>query len=489
MNGFPNTQPTPAQTTAPPQGTAMDDQTHTQATSAQTVAAASGMATDHGHTQATPSQIAATASGMVMDDGHTHAALGQMTATASGRVTSGGNMQIALGRTTVTASGRALDDGPTQATLGRMTATTFGGATDDHHHMQAALALARRGLGSTWPNPSVGCVLVRNGCVVGRGTTASGGRPHAEAVALAMAGPAARGATAYVTLEPCSHHGQTPPCADALIAAGIACVVIAGSDPDPRVNGAGIARLRAAGIEVITGLLAAEADAQQAGFLSRIRNGRPMVTLKLATTLDGRIATRTGASQWITGPDARRAAHALRGRHDAVMVGIGTVLADDPDLTCRIPGFRRTPLVRIVLDSTLRTPPTAHLVTTAADTPTWIIHGSNAPTSHQAPLLQPGVRLIPTNKPRVDLPAALQALGAAGLTRVLAEGGAGVAAALMAAGLVDRIAWFHAPALIGGDGLPAVQSLGVAALDEIPRFTRIAAHTLGDDMLTELQAA
>ena len=270
-------------------------------------------------------------------------------------------------------------EGPdTQAALGQTTVAGSGRATVDRHHMQAALALGRRGLGSTWPNPSVGCVLVRDGRVVGRGTTAPGGRPHAEAVALAMAGPAARGATAYVTLEPCSHHGQTPPCADALVAAGVARVVIAGNDPDPRVDGAGIARLRAAGVEVLTGLLTPEADAQQAGFLDRIRSGRPMVTLKLATTLDGRIATRTGASQWITGPDARRAAHALRGRHDAVMVGIGTVLADDPDLTCRIPGFRRTPIVRIVLDSTLRTPPTARLVTTAADQPTWIIHGSDA---------------------------------------------------------------------------------------------------------------
>jgi len=490
----------------------MGDHTNTQATPAQTTATASSMATDHGHTQAALGQIAATASGTAMDDGHTQATPAQTTATASSMATDHGHTQAAPGQTTAIASGKATDDShPIPAAVGQMTATTPGKATDDshfmqathaqttattsgtaidgHHHMQAALALARRGLGATWPNPSVGCILVRNGRVVGRGTTAPGGRPHAETIALAMAGPAAQGATAYVTLEPCSHHGQTPPCADALIAAGITRVVIAAPDPDPRVNGAGLARLRAAGIEVITGLLAVEADSQQAGFLSRIRNGRPMVTLKLATTLDGRIATSTGASQWITGPDARRAAHALRGRHDAVMVGIGTVLADDPDLTCRIPGFRRTPLIRIILDSTLRTPPTARLITTAAETPTWIIHGSNASTSRQVPLQQSGVRLIPTHTPRVDLPAALQALGAAGLTRVLAEGGAGVAAALAAAGLVDRIAWFHAPTLIGGDGLPAVQPFGTATLDGMPRFTRTSARTLGDDMLTELQAA
>ena len=360
---------------------------------------------------------------------------------------------------------------------------------DDEQHMRAALALARRGLGAAWPNPAVGCVLVRDDLVVGRGTTAPGGRPHAETMALAMAGEAARGATAYVTLEPCSHHGKTPPCADALIAAGVSRVVVAGGDPDPRVNGAGIARLFAAGLQVRTGVLAGEADAQQAGFLLRVREGRPMVTLKLAATLDGRIATRTGESQWITGPDARRAAHALRGRHDAVMAGIGTVLADDPDLTCRIPGFRRTPQVRVVLDSTLRTPVTARLVATVSNSPTWIIHGADADTRRKQALAKAGVRLFATDAPKVDLPAALRLLGDAGLTRVLAEGGAGVAASLLSAGLVDRIAWFHAPAVIGGDGLPAVQPFGVSALDRMPRFTRTGSRTVGDDMLTELQAA
>lgn len=355
--------------------------------------------------------------------------------------------------------------------------------------MRAALALARRGLGATWPNPAVGCVLVRDGRVVGRGTTAPGGRPHAETVALAMAGEAARGATAYVTLEPCSHHGHTPPCADALIAAGVSRVVVAGGDPDPRVDGAGIARLRAAGVRVQTGVLAGEADSQQAGFLLRVREGRPMVTLKLATTLDGRIATRTGESQWITGTPARRAAHALRGRHDAVMAGVGTVLADDPDLTCRIPGFRKTPQVRVVLDSTLRTPLTARLVATTADAPTWIIHGSGAESGRRQALEQAGVRLFATAAPKVDLPTALRLLGGAGLTRVLAEGGAGVAASLLAAGLVDRVAWFHAPAVIGGDGLAAVQPFGVSGLDGMPRFSRTGSRVLGDDMLTELQAA
>ena len=360
---------------------------------------------------------------------------------------------------------------------------------DDEQHMRAALALARRGLGSTWPNPAVGCVLVRDGRVVGRGTTAPGGRPHAEAAALSMAGDAARGATAYVTLEPCSHHGQTPPCADALVAAGVVRVVVAGDDPDPRVNGNGLARLRAAGVDVTAGLLAAEANEQQAGFLSRIRTGRPMVTLKLATTLDGRIATGAGESRWITGPAARRAGHALRGRHDAVLVGIGTVLADDPDLTCRIPGFRKTPIVRIVVDSTLRLPLPARMVATAREVPTWVVHGDASDAGRRAVLTEAGVRLFATEGPRVDLAAALHLLGGAGLTRVMVEGGAEIAAALLRAGLVDRVAWFHAPAIMGGDGLAAVQPFGVAGLDGMPRFVRTAERTMGDDMLTELRRA
>src|SRR5690348_487456 len=222
---------------------------------------------------------------------------------------------------------------------------------DDIAHMRAALALARRGIGNTWPNPSVGCVVVNAGRVVGRGVTAPGGRPHAEPAALEAAGDAARGATAYVTLEPCCHWGRTPPCTDALVAAGVARVVIATRDPDPRVDGAGVARLRAAGLDVAEGVLQAEADELAAGFRLRVRDGRPLVTLKLASTLDGRIATRGGESRWITGEAARKAAHALRGRNDAVMVGVGTVLADDPELTCRIPGYRPNPVVRVVADS------------------------------------------------------------------------------------------------------------------------------------------
>ncbi len=362
---------------------------------------------------------------------------------------------------------------------------------DDEAHMRAALALARRGLGSTWPNPSVGCVLVRDGRVVGRGVTAPGGRPHAETLALAMAGPLACGATAYVTLEPCSHHGRSPPCADALIAAGVALVVVAAIDPDPRVHGAGVARLRAAGIPVATGLLEAEAETLQAGFLTRVRQGRPMVTLKLATTLDGRIATRTGESRWITGREARRMAHAMRGQHDAVMVGIGTVLADDPDLTCRIVGYRRTPDLRIVADSRLRLDPACRLISTASDTPTWLLHAPDAGPERRSALEDAGVRLIEVaaGDGGIDPAAMLQALGQAGLTRLLVEGGARLAGSLLRAGLVDRLAWFHAPGVMGGEGWPAAQGFGAGPLNAMPRFERTHTRALGADMLTEFRRA
>jgi diaminohydroxyphosphoribosylaminopyrimidine deaminase/5-amino-6-(5-phosphoribosylamino)uracil reductase len=302
-----------------------------------------------------------------------------------------------------------------------------------------------------------------------------------------MAGPAARGATAYVSLEPCSHRGQTPPCADALIEAGIARVVIAATDPDPRVNGTGIARLRAAGVETVDGVLADEAAPILAGFFSRIQRGRPLLTLKLAATLDGRIATGSGESQWITGTPARRAAHALRGQHDAVLVGVGTILADDPDLTCRIPGYTPRPCVRLVADSHLRTPLMARVVATAADVPTWILHRNGADRSRVAALTEAGVRCleIPHNDMGINPTAALAALGQAGLTSVLAEGGARLAAALLRADLVDRLAWFTAPSILGGDGWPAVQAIGLSHLADMQKFRRVAHRPVGPDLLAE----
>jgi len=354
--------------------------------------------------------------------------------------------------------------------------------------MRAALALARRGLGSAWPNPAVGCVLVRDGVVVGRGWTQPGGRPHGESEALARAGSAARGATAYVSLEPCCHWGKTPPCTDALIAAGVARVVVPVEDPDPRVSGRGIARLRAAGIEVVIGLLAEEAAALNEGFFRRIGAGRPMVTLKLASTLDGRIATQTGESRWITGEDARRRAHLLRARHDAVMIGSNTAIADDPELTCRLPGLAERSPVRIVVDGRLRVPLTARLVRDAPERPTWFVtRKDDAPERHRA-FEECGVVLIavPPAGETVDLKAALQELGQRGLTRILVEGGAALAAALLRAGLVDHLAWFHAPRVMGGDGVPAVAPFGLEHLADAPRFTRRHVERVGEDLLETL---
>jgi diaminohydroxyphosphoribosylaminopyrimidine deaminase/5-amino-6-(5-phosphoribosylamino)uracil reductase len=353
--------------------------------------------------------------------------------------------------------------------------------------MRAAVALSRRALGTAWPNPAVACLIVKDGVLVGQGVTAPGGRPHAETQALAMAGAATRGATAYVSLEPCSHFGQTPPCAQALIEAGIARVVVGARDPDPRVDGAGMAMLREAGIEVLEIVGPLDGGGPLQGFLTRVEQDRPAVTLKLAVTLDGRIATHQGDSQWITGTPARKSAHALRGRHDAVMVGVGTVLADDPDLTCRIAGYALRPAPRIVADSHLRTPLTARIVATARETPTWILHRDGADVSRIEALTEAGVECleIAGDDMGIDPASALAALAQRGLTTVLAEGGAQVAAALLRADVVDRLALYQAPSIIGGDGVPAVQAMGVAVLEAMPRFRRVAQTPVGDDLLTE----
>lgn len=352
--------------------------------------------------------------------------------------------------------------------------------------MGAALTLAARGLGRVWPNPAVGCVIVKDGRVVGRGWTQPGGRPHAETEALARAGDTARNATAYVSLEPCSHHGETPPCADALVAAGVARVVIAVEDPHAKVSGKGLARLRDAGIETVVGVREAEAREINAGFLKRLAEGRPLVTWKTATTLDGKIAAASGESQWITGKPARDRGHLMRSRADAIMVGSTTVLRDDPMLTCRLAGLERHSPVRVIADGRLRTPLTSKLVSSAGAVPTWFLTREDADEVRVNALRDTGVevhRLPPGRAGGIDPRAALAFLGEKGVTRVLVEGGATLAASLMAAKFIDRIAWFRAAAAIGDDGIGALGGLGLDGLAAMPRFVRLGSIPVGDDVL------
>jgi len=352
--------------------------------------------------------------------------------------------------------------------------------------MRAALALARRSLGRTWPNPAVGCVIVKDGVIVGRGRTRDGGRPHAEVDALDQAGDAARGATVYVTLEPCSHFGKSPPCADALIKAGVVRVMSAMEDPNPQVNGQGHARLRAAGIEVEVGAGAKEAAEINAGFLLQLRERRPLFHLKVASSLDGRIATASGESKWITGAAARADGQRLRATHDAILVGANTVAADDPELTCRLPGLDGYSPVRIVLDSKARTSPGSKLALTANKTPVWLVCTGHAPAKAREALQAKGVEVIEVAsnaQGRVDIPAAARALGERRLTRVLIEGGGEVAAAFLKASLVDRVTSYQAGLLMGADSRSAVAPLGLEKLDFAPRFTLVSSRPLGGDVV------
>ena len=358
--------------------------------------------------------------------------------------------------------------------------------------MTIALRLARRGLGNVWPNPAVGCVLVaREGGIIGRGWTQPGGRPHAETEAIARAsnsggGDALHGACAYVSLEPCNHHGHTPPCTEALMKAGLGRVVVACRDPDTRVSGTGVARLRDAGIEVVEDVGAAAARAANAGYFMRQEHGRPLVTLKTATTLDGRIATRTGQSRWITGEPARARGHLMRARHDAVVVGLGTAMADDPKLDCRLPGLNDRSPVRVVFDSQARLPATARLVASARDVATWLVTTAAGDSENKQRLKGAGVEIVEVaagEDGRVDPARALQALGGGGLTRLLVEGGAGLSGALLRAGLVDRLAWFSAPVLFGDDGLAAIPTLGVSDIGDAPRLHLAEISKIGGDVL------
>ena len=356
-------------------------------------------------------------------------------------------------------------------------------AATDRRFMAAAIRLARRNLGLTATNPSVGTLIVRDGVIVGRGVTAIGGRPHAEPQALAEAGARAAGATAYVTLEPCAHHGRTPPCANALVAAGVARVVGAASDPDPRVSGKGYTILRQAGIAVTEGVLAAEAEDQLAGYLARARLKRPEVTLKLAISSDGMIGRRGAGQVAITGPVSRRQVHMMRAESDAILVGIGTALADDPELTCRLPGLQGRSPARIVLDAHLRLPPTSKLAQGARRVPLLLASSIAADEARRAALsaLGAGFLSVELHEGRIALPELLEDLGAQGTMTLMVEGGAETARQFLAEGLVDRIALFTGPMATGEGGIAAP----VTPATLPPGFDLVREARFGDDLYHE----
>ncbi|MBP2426276.1 bifunctional diaminohydroxyphosphoribosylaminopyrimidine deaminase/5-amino-6-(5-phosphoribosylamino)uracil reductase RibD [Bradyrhizobium elkanii] len=357
----------------------------------------------------------------------------------------------------------------------------------DLRFMQLALALGRRGLGRTWPNPAVGAVIVKDGVIVGRGWTQAGGRPHAEVEALRRAGDAARGATLYVTLEPCSHFGRSPPCADAVVAAGLARVVSAIEDPNPEVAGQGHAKLRAAGIAVDVGLCAAEAARDHAGHFRRIRDKRPHVILKLAVSADDKIAASGHKPVAISGEAARTRVHLLRAQSDAILVGIGTVKADDPLLTCRLPGMAARSPVCLVLDRALRISGDSRLVHSARETPLWVLTSDMAEAPAAVKLGAAGAQVIrvTASAPQgLDLPSVLHALAEKGISRLLVEGGSRVANSFVAGGLVDEIWLLRGPDAIGAGGVPALDAMPLDAITQSPAFRLRASETLGEDVLT-----
>jgi len=357
-------------------------------------------------------------------------------------------------------------------------------AADDARFMELALMLGRRGRGRTWPNPAVGAVLVKDGVIVGRGWTQTGGRPHAEIDALRRADEAARGATLYVTLEPCSHHGKSPPCADAITAGGVARVVSALEDPNPKVVGAGHARLRAAGIEVDIGIGAEEARRDHAGHIRRMREGRPQVTLKLAVSADGKAGAPGRRPLPITGEAVRDRVHLLRAQSDAIMVGIGTVLADDPLLTCRLPGMEKDSPVRIVLDAALRLPLSSRLVHTAGEVPVWVVCGAEAPPAAEESLQAAGVVVLraPERQGAVDLAAMLKLVAERGITRLMVEGGPTLAAALLTADRVDEAVLFQSAKVVGADGIDALEGLPLTALTHSPRLLSVRSVAVEADI-------
>lgn len=350
----------------------------------------------------------------------------------------------------------------------------------DERYMALAISLGRRNLGQTSPNPSVGCVLVKNDAIVGRGYTAPGGRPHAETQALKQAGSLANGSTAYITLEPCSHAGKTPPCAQALVEAGVKRAVIATIDPDKRVNGKGISILEAAGIEVKVGVLAEQASLDHAGFFSSQSERRPWVTLKLAASIDGKIATSKGDSKWITGSSARYFVHHMRRKHDAIMVGSGTVISDDPSLNVRNLGTCIQPY-RIVVSSNLEIPVKSNLTKTIHEQPVWIFHSNEVSDERKRKWLDLGAQLFECKVDNfgVSMKDIMHKISHKGITRLLCEGGGKLAASLIRSELVDELVTFHGGLNIGADGFSSIGELGICSLSQAKRWR--LARTLSFD--------
>lgn len=358
----------------------------------------------------------------------------------------------------------------------------------DHQYLKMALDLAAEAMGRTSPNPMVGAVVVREGEIVGTGFHARAGTPHAEVVALKNAGDSARGSTLYVTLEPCCHHGRTGPCTEAVIASGVRRVVAATTDPNPLVAGKGLDRLREAGLEVDVGVMEEEARKLNEVFIKYITTGRPFVVMKAAVSLDGKIATRSGDSKWITGPEAREYGHRLRDRYDAIMVGVNTVLADDPALTSRPAREGRDP-VRIIMDSSARTPPGARVIKGPSEAPAVIAVTGSAPRDRVQKLREAGAQVVtlPANgEGRVDVPALMEHLAGREITSVLIEGGGEVHASALSSGMVDKAAWFIAPMLIGGRDAPGpLAGRGPLRLQEAVVLERVSVSRMGNDIFIE----
>jgi diaminohydroxyphosphoribosylaminopyrimidine deaminase / 5-amino-6-(5-phosphoribosylamino)uracil reductase len=357
--------------------------------------------------------------------------------------------------------------------------------------MAVALALGRRGLGHCWPNPAVGAVVVKDGIMLGRGWTQVGGRPHAETEALKRAGKAARGATLYVTLEPCSHDGKTLPCADAVIRAGISRVVSALEDPNPKVAGQGHERLRARGIVVEIGVGTEQARRAHAGHIRRMQDGRPHVLLKLAVSADGKVAAVGRKPVALSEEPARARTFLLRAQSDAILVGMGTVMADNPSLTCRLPGMMDRSPVRVLLDAALRVPLAMNVVATARETPTWIFAAPDASAKAEEFLRDKGVEVfrVAAKNGRLDISKMLKILAKRGITRLMVEGGPRVAASFLAADLVDEAVIFRSPKKIGADGIDALDGLPLEALTKSRHLRSLGTEALGPDSAEHFERA